>query len=116
VTPAPTPAQVDPDAAEGGLAPGDAASASGRFAAGQTVRNLTNSRVNIRISPGYLGKPASDVIGQIEPGQTLQILGDPTSVDELTWWHIQTTGNGQPLVGWVAEATASGVQILGESR
>lgn len=116
VTPAPVVAQANPDTEEGAPAAGGSAAISARFAAGQSVRNVTNSRVNIRMSPGYLGKPASDVIGQVEPGETLQILGDPTSVDELVWWHIQTTGGGQPVVGWVAEATASGVQILGESR
>ncbi len=92
------------------------AAGSTRFAAGQTVRNLTNSRVNIRMSPGYLGKPSSDIIGQIGPGETLQVLGDPTVADELTWWRIQAAGSGQPVVGWVAEATSSGVQILGESQ
>jgi hypothetical protein len=92
------------------------AAGSTRFAEGQAVRNLTNSRVNIRMSPGYLGKSASDVIGQIGPGETLQILGDPTVADELTWWRIQAAGSGQPVVGWVAEATSSGVQILGESQ
>jgi hypothetical protein len=111
ITPTPALAAGEPGAEEG--APD--ASSSTRFAGGQTVRNLTNSRVNIRMSPGYLGKSASDVIGQIEPGETLQILGDPTVADDLTWWRIEA-GNGQPVVGWVAEATSSGVQILGESQ
>jgi hypothetical protein len=116
VTPVPALVQANPDTAEAAPVDGGAAGTSTRFTAGQTVRNMTNSRVNIRLSPGYLGKPASDVIGQVAPGETLQILGDPTAVDELIWWQIQTTGGGQPVVGWVAEATASGVQILGESR
>jgi hypothetical protein len=111
VTPVAAPAESDLNA---GGAP--AAGESGRFAAGQTVRNLTNSRVNIRMSPGYLGKAASDVIGQIGPGELLQILGDPTVADELTWWRIQATSNGQTVVGWVAEATSSGVQILGAAQ
>jgi hypothetical protein len=112
ITPTPAVAEANPDEAVGAPASGG----STRFAVGQTVRNVTNSRVNIRMSPGYLGKPTSDVIGQVGPGETLQILGDPTAVDDLIWWHIQATGSGQPMVGWVAEATASGVQILGESR
>ena len=115
--PAWTPMPVTPTAAVVETAPdsGDTsqpAASSTRFAAGQTVRNATNSRVNIRLTPGYLGKGASDVIGQLEVGQTLQILGDPTVADELTWWRVQATSGGQTVVGWVAEQTASGVQIL----
>ena len=115
-TPAPiTPTPVVAEAnAQGDAANGSAA--AGRFAAGQTVRNVTNSRVNVRMSPGYLGKTATDVIGLVEPGETLQVLGDPTAADDLIWWHVQTTGAGQPVVGWVAEQTASGVQILGASQ
>ena len=86
---------------------------STRFSAGQAARNITNSRVNIRMTPGYLGKAGSDVIGQLEVGQALTILGEPTTADELTWWRIQADNSGQAVVGWVAEATASGVQILG---
>jgi len=90
---------------------------STRFVAGQAARNLTNSRVNIRQTPGYLGKPASDVVGMLTPGETLEILGDSTLADKLTWWRIRATTTSGPVVeGWVAEASASGVQILGELR
>lgn len=111
VTPAPD--LVDAAPAEGSAPP---TAGSTRFAAGQTARNATNSRVNIRLTPGYLGKSPSDVVGQLEAGQTLQIVGDPTPADELMWWRIQATSNGQTVVGWVAESTASGVQILGPAQ
>jgi hypothetical protein len=123
-----TPAAVTPVAGTGaetaetetagaGEAPAGApAAGTGQFSAGQTVRNLTNSRVNIRMTPGYLGKAASDVIGQIGPGDTMQIVGDANTADELTWWQIEALSNGQAVVGWVAEATASGVQILGPAQ
>ncbi len=109
ITPTPETAATAPDAGEGAQPP----SGSTRFAAGQAARNMTNSRVNIRMTPGYLRKGTGDVIGQLEAGQTLQILGEPTLADELTWWRVQAQSNGQPVVGWVAESTASGVQILG---
>lgn len=108
VTPTAAVVETAPDNAE----TSQPAASSTRFTAGQTVRNATNSRVNIRLTPGYLGKQTSDVIGQLEVGQTLQILGDPTVADELTWWRVQATSGGQTVVGWVAEQTASGVQIL----
>jgi hypothetical protein len=111
VTPAATLSAGAP-AAVGGEQP---ASGSTRFTAGQSARNMTNSRVNIRMTPGYLGKGASDVIGQLEAGQTLEILGEPTLADELTWWRVQAQSNGQQVVGWVAESTSSGVQILGSA-
>lgn len=106
-TPAPTPPpQV---AADSGL------TGSTRFAPQQTARNLTNSRVNVRAAPGYLSKPASDVLGVMQPGATAVILGENQTADNLVWWRVRATlDDGRVVEGWVAEATASGVQILGE--
>jgi hypothetical protein len=87
---------------------------SDRFPAGATVRNVTNSRVNIRATPGYLGKAAADIIGQIAPGAPMTALGDSQTADNLTWWRIRYQEGGAVIDGWVAEATASGVQILGQ--
>lgn len=106
-TPEPTP--LPAVAAEGSSA------GSTRFAAQQRVRNLTNSRVNVRAAPGYLSKAASDVIGVIQPGASAVILGESQAADNLIWWRVRTTlDDGRTVEGWVAEATASGVQILGE--
>lgn len=106
-TPVPTPAPVDEVVVE--------TATSTRFAAQERVRNLTNSRVNVRATPGYLSKPASDVIGVLEPGATVVVSGENQVADNLTWWYVQATlADGAAVVGWVAEATASGVQILGE--
>ena len=107
-TPVPTPAPVD-----AAIVPPTGTST--RFVAQQQVRNLTNSRVNVRVTPGYLSKPAGDVIGALEPGATIVIAGENQVADNLTWWYVQATlADGRAVVGWVAEATASGVQILGE--
>jgi hypothetical protein len=107
-TPPPLPTQTPtPTVAEAAAAPAPALIAT--FRAGQSVRNITNSKVNVRREPGYLGKPGDDVIRQIEPGDTVTILEGPTASDGLIWWHIDVNG----AAGWVAEATASGVQILG---
>lgn len=93
----------------------DNSMSSTRFAPEQTVRNLTNSRVNVRVTPGYLSKPAGDVLGVVAPGATLLILGENQIADNLTWWRVRATlVDGRVVEGWVAEATASGVQILGE--
>jgi len=106
-TPVPTSAPADVAIGETGT--------STRFVAQQQVRNLTNSRVNVRATPGYLSKPADDVIGVLEPGAAIIIAGENQVADNLTWWYVQATlADGRAVVGWVAEATASGVQILGE--
>lgn len=82
----------------------------GRFQANQTVRNVTGSRVNLRRTPGHLGKGNDDILGQLAAGDAVVIQGESTVVDNLTWWLVSWQGQQ----GWVAEATASGVQILGE--
>lgn len=87
----------------------------GAFAVGQQVRNITNSLVRVRQTPGHLGKSNSDILAQMRPGDTVAIIGGPTSADNLVWWQIQYTGNdGRAIEGWTAEATSSGVQILGQ--
>jgi hypothetical protein len=89
-------------------------SGEGLFTSTESARNITNSRVNIRQTPGHLGKTAADILAQIEPGDTLEILEGPVPADNLTWWRIRyQTPDGRPIEGWVAEATQSGVQILG---
>lgn len=94
--------------AQGVTAASSANTQDGAFQAGDIVRNITSSRVNIRMTPGHLGKPAGDIILQIEPGASIKIVGEHTAQDNLTWWRVNVNG----LDGWVAEATASGVQIL----
>jgi len=108
VTPTPT-----PDPAITGANAGQAS--DGLFAIGQQVRNITSSRVNIRQTPGHLGKSDSDILAQMAPGEPVAIVGGPTAIDSLVWWLIQyQTSNGRTVEGWAAEATGSGVQILGQ--
>jgi hypothetical protein len=86
----------------------------GTFQPGERLVNITNSLVNIRATPGYLGKPGGDVIGQVPPRGTLETLGGRALADGLVWWRIRYTApDGGVIEGWIAEATASGVQILG---
>ena len=107
VTPTPTP---DPSVGSAAVNQGD-----GALAVGEQARNVTNSRVNIRQTPGHLGKGDSDILAQMQPGDTVTIIGGPVSADNLVWWQIQfTASDGRTLDGWTAEATGSGVQILGQ--
>ncbi len=82
----------------------------GAFQVGEQARNMTGDRVNIRRTPGHLGKvPTQDIVAQVAPGDSVQIVGGRTLQDNLIWWLVSYNG----VEGWMAEATASGVQILG---
>ena len=60
-------------------------------------------------TPGYLGKnDSADVLVKIPSGELVEIIGDSDQKDGLTWWNI--TWNG--YVGWIADHTASGREIL----
>lgn len=82
----------------------------GTFRAGDEARNVTSTVVNIRQTPGHLGKPLGDIVAQAQPGDVVTIVEGPEVADNLTWWYV-TYGAAE---GWMAEATASGVQILGK--
>lgn len=85
----------------------------GLFRTGERVRNIAASRVNIRATPGYLGKPDGDIIGQVPPGAEVEIVGGRTLADNLIWWLVRYVApNGGVIQGWMAEATAGGVQIM----
>lgn len=89
--------------------------AGGAFVLGQRLTNITSSQVNIRAEPGYLSKPAGDIIGQVPPGGRVEVIGGRALADGLTWWYIRYPApDGATIDGWIAEATASGVQILGQ--
>lgn len=111
-TPAPTPVQLAaPESAPSAVKTPPGAHA---YEAGDRVRNVTASLVNIRSSPGYLGKPSGDVVAQAVPGQQVEIVDGPQLADGLTWWYVRLLPAAEASEGWIAEATASGVQILGE--
>ena len=92
-----------------------AADGEALFRPGQSARNITNSRVNVRSTAGYLSKAPNDTLMQLMPGAAVEILGPTAAADGLTWWLIRTEAGGEGTIeGWVAEATASGVRILGQ--
>ena len=78
------------------------------FKTGDMVTNVNKGPVNLRRTPGYLGKANSDRIGLVASGQELRIIGGPKQEDELVWWQVQWGDK----TGWMAERTASGVLIL----
>lgn len=84
------------------------APAPGLFARGNRVTNVSNSAVNLRLTPGYQGKPAADVIAVVPAGASGAIVDGPELADGLTWWRVQF-GEQE---GWMAEQTSSGILLL----
>lgn len=92
-------------------------SGGGQYGTGTTLRNVTNTNVRIRQTPGHLGKPEGDIIAGIPGGGQVDVIGGPTTVDGLTWWQIRyTDSSGQVVEGWSAEVSPSGVRILGPDQ
>jgi len=112
-TPPPLPTPLSADTTAPAARPSaDTTPEPGRLQPAIAARNVASSRVNIRRTPGYLGKGDEDIIGQMEQGATITILEWPQTADQLIWWRIRLDSPSGPVEGWVAESTASGVQIL----
>ena len=112
-TPVPT-IEVAANATSDGTTAG--AKDEGAFQIGQSVRNiLSRNGLNIRATPGHLGKETGDVLAVIPSGGTMEILDGVREADSLRWWYVRyIVANGTTLEGWVTEATGSGVKSLGE--
>lgn len=84
-----------------------------RFKAGD--RAMTVAFVRLRRTPGYMNKPADDVIADIWQGTVAVIISGPKSVDDLTWWEVETQEvSGKNVRGWMAENAPGGVPLLSE--
>ena len=87
----------------------------GQFVLADQVQNVHPQRdtVNVRRSAGWRNKPASDVVGEIAAGATVEVVGGPASKDGLTWWMISyTTPAGAQITGWSAATSANGLPLL----
>ncbi len=78
------------------------------FRPGDMAVNVNNGPVNLRRTPGYRNKPASDRITLIPAGAKVSILSGPAQADGLIWWYV--AWNNQQ--GWMAENRASGAALL----
>jgi murein DD-endopeptidase MepM/ murein hydrolase activator NlpD len=78
------------------------------FKPGVAATIVGSERVNVRRSPGYRGKPSTDVVGEASPGAALTVVQGPQDADGLRWWQVRSPD----LDGWVAVAAPSGVRLL----
>lgn len=83
-----------------------------RYKAGDLA--MTMNFVRLRRTPGFLDKPAEDVVADIWQGTQVVILSGPRVVDDLTWWEVETTdAEGRSVRGWMAETAPGGIPLLG---
>jgi hypothetical protein len=75
---------------------------------------VTKTAVNVRRSPGMLGKPADDLLGHFENKATLNVLDGPQEADSMRWWRVGgiTLSRGA-VSGWVAERLQDGTVLVG---
>ncbi len=85
---------------------------SPEFSPDQKVYAQTH--INLRSSPGYLGKTAADLLLRVKPGTVLRIIQGPESRDNLLWWQVSAPKNDgeEEVEGWVAAATARGRRLI----
>jgi hypothetical protein len=83
-----------------------------RFAVGDAVQNVNPGPVNLRQSPGFQNKPATDIIAAVPAEQVVEIAGGPVEADGLVWWQVRLGER----TGWMAERSSSGVTLLDWAR
>lgn len=88
---------------------GNNGGANGDFQAGDVVQTATV--VRMRRSPGYLNKPATDIVTDIPTNSRLTVLGGPRQVDGLTWWQVRSVAVSSQE-GWMAQKRANGDPLL----
>ncbi len=79
------------------------------FTPGETLRNVSPHRVNLRRTPGYRNQAAGDVLSVVPAGADVVAQAGPQAADGLTWWQVR---NGAGTVGWMAQTSPSGEVFL----
>jgi hypothetical protein len=69
--------------------------------------------VNLRHTPGYVGKASEDLIGQIPYGAKVEPTGSSVMADELSWQSVRAPLLDNSVAsGWAAEVDPNGIQLL----
>ena len=83
------------------------------FAVGDRVMNVSPHSVRVRAAPGYVGKPAEDILMRIPRRTVMTIQDGPREADGLRWWlvRLEHPESADPP-GWVTEGSQGGIRIL----
>ncbi len=103
ITPTPTPA-ISPTPT---LTPSPTPTPAGIYVGGK-ARVVSQTRVNMRRTPGYRNKPKDDVVTAVPPNSLVDVLGGPREKDGLRWWQVKW----RDKKGWMAEYSARGTRLL----
>lgn len=69
--------------------------------------------VNLRRTPGYVNKPANDLVVELQPGQEVVVTEDGSAQgDGLLWWRVDVYGTVPPIGGWIAQYGPDGVPLI----
>jgi len=75
--------------------------------------DYAQSFLNLRQSPGYVGKEADDILGQVALGAPVTVLDGPLDADDLRWWQVRAPLlDNQVGSGWVADSAPNGFLML----
>ncbi len=81
------------------------------IAIGDIVSTTTGLR--LRNSPGYLNKPATDVLGDFLAKATVNLIDGPRTADNLSWWQVGgILSNGQEAIGWSAQKGVDNATLI----
>ena len=76
-------------------------------------RARTLDMVRMRLTPGYLDKPETDIVTDVPSGVALSVLAGPKAAEGLRWWLMRWQPSSQDIyTGWMAEFTPRGVVLL----
>ncbi len=75
---------------------------------GWTAYVVSRVGVRMRHTPGYRGKPKSDIIAVVPPHAAVVIIDGPHQADNLVWWKVRW----RSYEGWIAEIDPKGVRLL----
>ena len=95
-----------------GLLPGEPILSAGGRA------RVVEDQYMVRLEPGLSGPVAITVLG----GTEMEITGNPTGSDGLTWWPVTIAGGDEPVRGYIAqdgiapEEVGLGQNLLNEAK
>ena len=64
----------------------------------------------LRRTPGFDGKPESDLVAMMQGGVFAKVIDGPEEADGLIWWKVSQAAFG--IEGWTVEVTTSGYRVL----